>query len=102
VRRSNCNSGRGATEECPSRIKRGAVRPDAVLVNDTRNGSFGGRLSAVLYLLCAGLVAIAVPFVPAAPRTNQAGLLAAAAVALAAGCVIWVLPWGRWPAASTL
>ncbi|HYL51017.1 MAG TPA: sensor domain-containing diguanylate cyclase, partial [Acidimicrobiia bacterium] len=71
-------------------------------MNDTRNGRFGGRLSAVLYLLCAGLVAIAVPFVPAAPGTNHAGLLATAAVALAAGCVIWVLPWGRWPAASTL
>jgi diguanylate cyclase (GGDEF)-like protein/PAS domain S-box-containing protein len=71
-------------------------------VKDGRNARFGGRLSAVLYLLCGSLVAVAVPFVPAAPGTNENGLLATAATALAAGAVIWKLPWERWSRASSL
>ncbi len=66
------------------------------------NGRFGGRLSAVLYLLCGTLVAVAVPIVPAASGTNAIGLLATAATALAVGAVIWKLPWERWSRASTL
>ncbi len=83
-------------------IKRGGVRPDASWVKDGTNGRFGGQLSAVLYLLCGGLVAVAVPIVPSAPGTNEAGLLATAAVALASGAVIWKLPWERWSRSSSL
>jgi diguanylate cyclase (GGDEF)-like protein/PAS domain S-box-containing protein len=71
-------------------------------VKDGMNGRFGGRLSAVLYLLCGSLVAVAVPIVPAASGTNAIGLLATAATALAVGAVIWKLPWERWSRASTL
>ncbi len=71
-------------------------------MNDVLNGRFGGRLSAVLYLLCGSLVAVAVPIVPARPGTNEAGLLATAATALASGAVIWKLPWERWSRASSL
>ena len=66
------------------------------------NGRFGGRLSAVLYVLCGSLVAIAVPLVPSAPDANRGALLAIAGVTLFAGGVIWVLPWHRWPRASSL
>jgi diguanylate cyclase (GGDEF)-like protein/PAS domain S-box-containing protein len=66
------------------------------------SGRFGGRLSAVLFLLCGSLVAIAVPFVPSVAGTNRGVLLAIAAVTLAAGGIIWWLPWYRWPRASTL
>jgi diguanylate cyclase (GGDEF)-like protein/PAS domain S-box-containing protein len=71
-------------------------------VEDGTNGLFGGRLSAVLYVLCGSLVAIAVPLVPSAPDANRGALLAIAGVTLLAGGVIWVLPWHRWPRTSSL
>jgi len=71
-------------------------------VEDGANGRFGGRLSAVLYVLCGSLVAVAVPLVPSAPGANRGALVAIAGVTLAAGGLIWVLPWYRWPRASTL
>jgi len=71
-------------------------------VEATTSGRFGGRLSAVLYLLCGALVAVAVPVVPSAPAANRGGLFAVAGIALASGIVIWILPWQQWPRASTL
>ena len=71
-------------------------------MEDGANGRFGGRLSAVLYVLCGSLVAVAVPLVPSAPGANRGALVAIAGVTLAAGGLIWVLPWYRWPRASTL
>jgi PAS domain S-box-containing protein len=72
------------------------------LVEATTTGQFGGRLSAVLYLLCGALLAVTVPTVPSAPGANRGAQLALAGIALASGVVIWALPWGRWPRASTL
>jgi len=71
-------------------------------VEERTSGRFGGRLSAVLFLLCGSLVAVAVPLVPSAPSANRGALLGIAGVTLAAGVVIWLLPWDRWPRASTL
>jgi diguanylate cyclase (GGDEF)-like protein/PAS domain S-box-containing protein len=71
-------------------------------VEATTTGQFGGRLSAVLYLLCGGLLAVAVPTVPSGPEANRGAQLAVALVALASGLLIWVLPWHRWPRTSTL
>ena len=68
----------------------------------TTTGRFGGRLSAVLYLLCGALLAVTVPIVPTAPDANRGAQLALAGIALASGVLIWVMPWGRWPRASTL
>jgi len=72
------------------------VRSDGV------NGWLGGRLSAVLYLLCGGLVAVAVTVVPSSAGANRAGLLGLAAVAVGSGAFLWMLPWERWSRASTL
>ncbi len=66
------------------------------------SGRFGGRLSAVLYLLCGCLVAVAVPLVPSAPGADRGALLGLAAFTIVAGAVIWIMPWDRWPRASTL
>jgi diguanylate cyclase (GGDEF)-like protein/PAS domain S-box-containing protein len=71
-------------------------------VEERTTGQFGGRLSAVLFLLCGSLLAVAVPLVPAPPGANRDVLLGLAGVTLAAGVVIWRLPWDRWPRASTL
>jgi diguanylate cyclase (GGDEF)-like protein/PAS domain S-box-containing protein len=71
-------------------------------VEEGTSGRFGGQLSAVLFLLCGSLVAVAVPLVPSAPSANQGALLGIAGVTLATGAVIWLLPWHRWPRASTL
>jgi diguanylate cyclase (GGDEF)-like protein/PAS domain S-box-containing protein len=71
-------------------------------VEERTTGRFGGRLSAVLFLLCGSLVAVAVPLVPATPSANRGVLLGIAGVTLAAGVVIWLLPWDRWPRLSTL
>jgi diguanylate cyclase (GGDEF)-like protein/PAS domain S-box-containing protein len=71
-------------------------------VEERASGRFGGRLSAVLFLLCGSLVAVAVPLVPSAPSANRGALLGIAGVTLAAGVVIWLLPWDRWPRSSTL
>ena len=71
-------------------------------MEERASGRFGGRLSAVLFLLCGSLVAVAVPLVPSAPSANRAALLVVAGVTLASGVVIWFLPWYRWPRSSTL
>ncbi|HTK17043.1 MAG TPA: EAL domain-containing protein [Acidimicrobiia bacterium] len=71
-------------------------------MEERTNGRFGGRLSAVLFLLCGSLVAVAVPLVPAAPSANRSALLGIAGVTLATGVIIWMLPWERWPRSSTL
>ncbi len=68
----------------------------------TTTGQFGGRLSAVLYLLCGTLLVVAVPLVPAGPEANRAGMFGLGVVALGSGAVIWFLPWYRWRRASTL
>ena len=68
----------------------------------TTTGEFGGRLSAVLYLLCGALLAVAVPTVPSGPDANRGAQLVLAAIALASGVIIWALPWHRWPRTSTL
>ena len=66
------------------------------------NAAFGGRLSAVLYLLCGSLVAVAAPVVPLPGSANRLGLMAVAAVTLLSGVVIAKLPWWRWGRATTL
>jgi hypothetical protein len=71
-------------------------------VDEQTSGRFGGRLSAVLFLLCGSLLAVAVPFVPSAPSAHEGVLLGLAGITLASGVVIWRLPWERWPRASTL
>ena len=52
-------------------------------MEEATSGRFGGRLSAVLFLLCGSLVAVAVPLVPSAPSANRGALLAIAGVTLA-------------------
>jgi diguanylate cyclase (GGDEF)-like protein/PAS domain S-box-containing protein len=71
-------------------------------VEERTSGRFGGRLSAVLFLLCGSLVAVAVLLVPSAPNANRGALLGIAGVTLASGVLIWLLPWDRWPRSSTL
>ncbi len=71
-------------------------------MEERTSGRFGGRLSAVLFLLCGSLLAVAVPLVPSAPNANRNVLVALAGVTLACGGVIWLLPWDRWPRSSTL
>ncbi len=71
-------------------------------MNQGANAGFGGRLSAVLYLLCGALVAVAVLLVPSPPGASERGLLAVAGVAVAAGAVIHFVPWHRWAREATL
>ena len=71
-------------------------------MEERTSGRFGGQLSAVLFLLCGGLLAVAVPLVPLPPSANRGVLLGLAGVTLASGVVIWLLPWDRWPRSSTL
>jgi diguanylate cyclase (GGDEF)-like protein/PAS domain S-box-containing protein len=71
-------------------------------VEATTTGQFGGRLSAVLYLLCGALLVVAFALVPSAPEANRGAGVVLAGLALASSAVIWALPWHRWPRWSTL
>ncbi|HZR12676.1 MAG TPA: EAL domain-containing protein [Acidimicrobiia bacterium] len=64
--------------------------------------SAAARLAAALFVLCGALVGVGAVALPAAPATNRTGLLAVAVTAIAAGAVIWLLPWPRWPLRATL
>ena len=61
-----------------------------------------GRISATLFLLCGGLVALLAPLVPFHQGASRLGILTVGLVAAACGPVIWFLPWNRWGRASTL
>ena len=59
-----------------------------------------GRLAAVFYAGSGllGLVTLPVP----APASNPLAVMLVSAVALAAGIVVWFVPWGRLPRRATL
>src|SRR3954470_5724087 len=61
-----------------------------------------GELSAVLFVLCGGLVAATAPLMPAGPHLHRGVLVAVGLVAAAAGVVTGALPWQRWPRWATL
>ncbi|MDQ1519693.1 MAG: hypothetical protein QOI55_766, partial [Actinomycetota bacterium] len=63
---------------------------------------FGGRLSAVLYLLCGCLLTTVLPVIPLPAGANRMALWCLGCATLASGVVIFCLPWQRWRRAATL
>ena len=61
-----------------------------------------GRLAGALFVSCGALVGMTAPVMPAPPAANRPALVALALVAVAAGAVIWEMPWDRWSQAATL
>src|SRR5689334_11019230 len=60
-----------------------------------------GQLSAVLFVLCGGLVAATAPLL-GGPGVHRGLLVAIGVTAVVAGVTTGALPWGRWPRAATL
>lgn len=61
-----------------------------------------GRIAAVLFVLCGGLVAVMAPVFPFGAGASRSGLELVSGLAIVSGAVIWVLPWDRWRRLSTL
>ncbi len=72
------------------------------MIDDEATARFAGRLSAYMYLLSGVMSLLAVLVLPVPPRADSAALIAVACVAIGSGVVIWMLPWGRWPAWTSL
>jgi diguanylate cyclase (GGDEF)-like protein/PAS domain S-box-containing protein len=62
-----------------------------------RNPAVAGRLGGVLFMV-SGAVTLLSPFVPAHPAVDRLGVVLVGLVALLAGAVVWLMPWGRLPA----
>src|SRR5438045_720214 len=60
-----------------------------------------GQLSAVLFVLCGGLVAAAAPVMPATPDLHRGLLITIGIVAVVSGFATGALPWSRWPRSAT-
>ena len=71
-------------------------------VGDFTTAQAGGRLSAVLFVLCGALVLLAAPLLPRTATANLPGVAACGLGAFVSGLVIWRVPWHRWQRSSTL
>lgn len=70
-------------------------------MGDLSSSQAGGRLAAVLYVLC-GLLVAAASLLPLPEGASRRGLEVVGALAATSGVVIWFLPWSRWKRATTL
>jgi diguanylate cyclase (GGDEF)-like protein/PAS domain S-box-containing protein len=78
------------------------AQTDDLRVEAEHGAKLGGRLSAVLYLLCGCLLTVALPLIPLPAAANRLALWVVGCVALALGVVIWFVPWHRWRREATL
>jgi diguanylate cyclase (GGDEF)-like protein/PAS domain S-box-containing protein len=72
------------------------------VIDEMASARFAGRLSAYLYLLSGAMLLLAALVLPVPPGGDTGALLAIAAVAVAFGGLIWILPWQRWPQWTSL
>ncbi len=94
----------GSSWFCSARVpvKAETTTPDESLMEPGIGPAQAGRLSSMLFIACGLFLVPASALLPLPSGANRAVLTALSGVALVSGCVIGVLPWGRWPSWSTL